>query len=135
MFSGWRKRRIQDIRELEEEMKKIKEKTGAIILTFLGISDNIKGLNLICVNDEGFNSKLFAGRFAGFFHNLVEIQDEFLLDSLESSVMQTPTNSLLAYPVSDTVYFISLIPNKKQKKTIEDWFEKNQSRLINIFKN
>ena len=135
MFNKWRKTRIEDVKQLESELKKIKDKTDASILTFLGVSDNIKGLNLIYVAEETFNSKLFAGTFAEFYQKIDDIRKEFLNDDLQSGEVRSFGKNLLIYPISNTVVFLCIIPSGKHKKVIDDWYVKNQLRLKDIFKN
>ncbi|MHA1147268.1 MAG: hypothetical protein ACTSR8_03390 [Promethearchaeota archaeon] len=64
MFSMFKRRQMQDIKELEAELDKKLEKSNADLLSFVDVKDKVKGLSILQVKKIDFNHKLLAGSFA-----------------------------------------------------------------------
>ncbi len=130
---SWRNKEIKDIKELEEEFKKLQQKSHAELITFLGIREKIKGLNLVYYTDDLIDHKLLAGVFAELFQNIQLLKNEFLKSALDVSIIQSQEKSLIFAPITDSVVFLSILPNNKHNKTIQDWFSSRKQYLKNIF--
>lgn len=61
------------------------------------------------------------------------IKENFLFKSVEIGTIQTNERILIYSPITESVIFLGLIPNKEHIKTLTDWITKNKSRFSLIF--
>ena len=133
VFNIWHKNHIEDIHDIEIELNSLRDKTNAKIITFIGVSEKFKGLNLIYTISDGFEFKLLAGIFTEAFQLIHYVKNQFLNGDLSLSIIKTTENALLFSPISESIVFLSLLPNEKSLKVVEDWFIKRKARLHEIF--
>ncbi len=133
MFNLWKKKDIENIRKLEEELNKLRDKTSASVLSFVGTSEKIKGLNLVCSAEENFNYKLFAGIIADLFQRTAALKQEFFKEDLELHLIEGIQKGLIVSPITNSVVFVGFLSNKRNIKYIYDWLEKIKQRVAPIF--
>ena len=126
-LNRWQKKNFGKTDEIEEELKKIKEKFNAEFISFIGVSGNINGLNLICVAEEDFDNRLFAGIFAE------QVNKEFFKEKVNLSYINFSEKILFFGPITETVVFAGVLSSEKAVKNVSDWLEKNRNRIQPIF--
>ena len=132
-LNRWQKKNFGKTDEIEEELNKVKEKFDAQFISFIGVSGNINGLNLIFVAEENFDARLFAGIFAELYQKIELVNKEFFNEEIGLSYINFLEKSLFFGPITETVVFAGVLSNEKSVKNISDWLEKNRTRIKPIF--
>ena len=132
-LSKWRKGNFEKTQEIEDELTKIKEKLNAKYISFIGVSGNINGLNLIYAVDTNFDYKLFAGVFAEMFQKIDLIKKIFFKGEVNLSYINYSDKILFFRAITETVALVGVLPTNKSLKQVSEWLEKNCERIQPIF--
>ncbi|MEJ2250629.1 MAG: hypothetical protein P8Y70_16085 [Candidatus Lokiarchaeota archaeon] len=125
---------IESIEKLEEELEELKENSGAQLISFIGVDDKIKGIDLIHFTDDSIDTRFLAGIFANFYHNLKIIKHKILKSSLIPNVIETKGKILFFYPITPIVVTVCILPNSDSISKLSKWILKNEARLQQYFK-
>lgn len=134
MFKFFKKSQFEKINEIKAEFERLKDKTNAISINFIGIEGQINGLTVIEATDsESFQSKYFAGLLADTFHKIQNLSEDFIKSEIKMGIINFNSSALIYQPITSDILFSCLVPNEKDIKKIEDWVNKNIIKLRKIF--
>ncbi len=120
------KKSIESLKEIEEDLNKLKKKTGSEIIAIIGTGGRLKGLPLIYTTNDETDLKRFSARLSELITPLANLSKERIF----RDIIINYDDSILFFKqfLKNTSYF-AVFDNKDNVLALKQWIYKNEQLL------
>jgi len=124
--------KITSNQDIQNQLIELKSLSKATILTLMGISGKINGLNVIFIADESINSKQFAGKLSAFYHQTLILTEPYIKKQL--NMITVPSNNLILFctPINTEMIFAGMVNSQKNLDRIQNWLNRNKNAISQV---